>query len=321
MPILPTPAYQPPPPFTNGHVQTIYAALFRRVEGVAYGRERIDTHDGDFLDLDWSRCGARRLAILSHGLEGNSGRSYVRGMTRALNRRGWDVLAWNYRGCSGQPNRTLRSYHSGATDDLDVVVRHALAPAHYGILALVGFSLGGNLTLKYLGERAGALDARIRGAVVFSVPCDLAAGATHLARHANRLYLWTFLRSLRAKIRAKADLFPGQLDVDGLRLVRTLYDFDDRYTAPLHGFAGAEDYWRRSSSRPFLSAIDRPTLLVSAADDPFLPPACYPEAEARASPALHLEIPRHGGHVGFVEQAKSGIYWSEARTADFLAAC
>jgi predicted alpha/beta-fold hydrolase len=288
------------------------------VDGVAYRRERIDTPDGDFLDLDWSEVGAERVAVLSHGLEGSTGRSYMRGMARALNRRGWDVLAWNYRGCSGEPNRLLHAYHSGATDDLDVVVRHALEGGRYRRLALLGFSLGGNLTLKYLGERGRAADDRIRGAATFSVPCDLADSSAALARPTNRLYMAYFLASLRRKIKDKMALFPGQLDETGLGQIRDFQGFDDRYTAPLHGFRDAADYWARCSARPFIPDIRVPTLIVNAADDPFLGPSCYPIGEARANPYVHLEVPDHGGHVGFILFNREGDYWSELRAADFL---
>ncbi len=286
------------------------------MDGPAYERERIETPDGDFLDLDWARVGADRVVVISHGLEGSTDRAYVRGMARALNRHAWDALAWNLRGCSGEPNRLLRLYHSGATEDLDAVVQHALR--HYDHVALVGFSLGGNMTLKYLGERGDAVDARVRRAVAFSVPVDLAASSVRLGAWENGLYMRYFLRSLRRKVRAKASRFPGEIDAAGLRRIRDFRGFDDRYTAPLHGFEDAEDYWRRSSSRPFLSAIRTPTLLVNAADDPFLAPACYPIDIARESERLRLEIPAHGGHVGFVCFGEDGAFWSERRAAEFL---
>lgn len=314
MPLVPTSSYTAPPGFSNPHLQTIFAGRFRRVDGPAYERERIETPDGDFLDLDWARVGADRAVVISHGLEGSSGRAYVRGMARALNRHGWDALAWNFRGCSGEPNRQLRLYHSGATEDLDAVVRHALP--RYDRVALVGFSLGGNMTLKYLGERGA--DAPVTGAVAFSVPVDLAASSVALARWENGLYMRYFLRSLRGKVHAKAMQFPDDVDTIGLRRIRDFRGFDDRYTAPLHGFEDAEDYWRRSSSEPFLPAIRVPTLLVNAADDPFLAAPCYPTEAAQQNPDLWLEVPAHGGHVGFVTREADGAFWSERRAAEFL---
>ena len=318
MPLVTDIDYKPPMPFRNGHIQTIYPALVRRVDGVTYGRAQIDTPDDDVLELDWVKTGATRVAILSHGLEGHTQRSYVRGMARMLARHGWDVLAWNFRGCGGTPNRQLRSYHAGATDDLDAVVRHVLDEQGYTAVALVGFSLGGNITLKYLGDRGADIDPRLRAAVAFSVPCDLAAGADHLDRFAHRIYRDRFLRDLREKIHQKHILFPDLVEVAGLDRVATLRDFDDRYTAPMHGFTGAADYYARCSSLPALATIAIPTLLVTAADDPFLPDACYPVDAARNHPYIHLEIPRYGGHVGFVALGAAGAYWSEQRTAAFL---
>lgn len=315
MPLLDS-SYRPPWPFRHGHVQTIYTGLFRSVDDVTYERERLDTPDGDFLDVDWSRVGAHRVAILSHGLEGSTESRYIRGMARALNRNGWDVLAWNCRGCSGEVNRLPRSYHSGATEDLHEVVVAALRD--YGQAVLLGFSLGGNLTLKYVGEREEDLDSRICAAAVFSVPCDLAAGSDQLARPANAVYMRRFMSSLCRKILDKAALLPEGLDTESIHRLRTFHDFDDRYTAPLHGFSSAEDYWRRCSSLHFLDGIRIPTLLVNAEDDPFLPPSCYPVDVARRHPHLFLCTPRYGGHIGFVPENGSASYWSEDRAVSFL---
>lgn len=295
-------------------MQTIVPALFRRVRRMTTERERLELPDGDFLDLDWARAGNDRLVILSHGLEANSDAPYIQGMAAALHRRGWDVLAWNYRGCSGEMNRLLPFYHSGATQDLDHVVRHALAVHPASRVDFVGFSLGGNLTLKYLGERE--VDPRLHRAVAFSVPCDLACSSVRLGVRANRIYMERFLRSLRKKLVAKKPRFPDQIDLRGIGQVRDFRGFDDRFTAPLHGFKDAADYWARSSSKPFLSSITIPSLLVNAANDPFLGPGCYPTAEAEGSTHFHLEVPGDGGHCGF--PGGGGEYWSEKRAAEFL---
>jgi hypothetical protein len=240
-------------------------------------------------------------------------------MARALTRAGWDVLALNLRGCSGTLNRRPRFYHSGATEDLAVVIDYALEARAPDALALVGFSLGGNLTLKYLGERAGRLDPRLRAAACFSVPVDLAASAARISRLTNTHYTLYFLRRLHAKVRAKHRQFPDAVPLAPLRRAWTLPAFDDAYTAPLHGFADAADYYRRASSRPLLPHLDVPTLLVNARNDPFLPPACYPFAEAEASGRLTLETPASGGHVGFVTLGTDdGAYWSEHRATAFL---
>jgi predicted alpha/beta-fold hydrolase len=318
MPVIHGSTYRAPFLFSNGHLQTLYPTMARTVNGVAYQRERITTPDDDFLDLDWSRIGSGRLAILSHGLEGNTRRPYMVGMARMLNRHGWDVLAWNYRACSGEINRRLRMYHNGCIDDLDRVVQHALKVGRYDQAALIGFSLGGNLTLMYLGSMAEKLDARIHSSAVFSVPCDLRAGALELAKAKNYLYMKQFLVSLHKKIRQKMEQMPGRINDEGYGRIRDFKGFDDRYTAPINGFRDAEDYWFKCSSGRFLSSIAVPTLIVNALDDPFLAPNCYPVAQAEQSRHVHLEMPASGGHVGFVQFNSDGSYWSENRAVEFL---
>ena len=317
--------YAPPLFPRGGHLQTLYASLARRVDFQYDRRERIDTPDGDFLDLDWADARStaratpgRRVAILSHGLEGSADGQYVRGMARTLVRRGWDVCAWNLRGCSGELNRRAATYHSGKSDDLARVVDHVLT-RDYATAALVGFSLGGNLTLKYLGERGDACPARLRAAATFSVPVDLKASSHQIARATNWHYTQYFLRSLRDKIEAKAERHPDAVSTAPLRHVRTLRDFDDAYTAPLNDFRDADDYYRSASSRPLLSDIRVPTLLVNAANDPFLADPCYPVDRAADHRFLTLEVPDEGGHVGFVAFNEGGEYWSERRAASFLA--
>jgi len=299
-------------------VQTLLPTLVRRVRGVTYQRERITTPDNDFLDLDWARAGSRKLAVLAHGLEGDSKGHYILGMVKALAKRGWDAVAWNARGCSGEPNRVLRFTHSGATEDLQTVISHVLSASNYSQIALIGFSLGGNLTLKYVGERGHDLNPSIKAAVAFSAPCDLQSGALKLAQPANRIYMRRFLITLHDRIRAAMKLAPGRIDDRGYERMKTFKEFDDRYTAPLHGFANAEDYWRKCSCKPHLKNIQIPTLLVSAGNDPFLADPCYPTEEAKENPNLHLEVPASGGHVGFMSFDQQGEYWSETRALSFL---
>jgi predicted alpha/beta-fold hydrolase len=232
---------------------------------------------------------------------------------------GWDVLAWNYRSCGGVMNRQPRFYHSGATDDLDVIVRHGLGQG-YRAMALAGFSMGGNLALQYLGEQGEGVDSRIAGAVTFSVPCDLAGGADVLALPSRRLYMSRFIRDLKPKMAEKARRFPNLITMEGYDGIRSFHQFDERYTAPLHGFASAEDYWYRASSLFRLRDIRVPALVVNAADDPFLSADCFPEDPAVRGAWTQLEVTRYGGHVGFVQRGLRGRYWSEQRAADFLAA-
>ncbi len=296
---------------------TVYPTLSRRVDGVTYVRQRLELRDGDFVDLDCSGVGADRVVVISHGLEGHSRRAYVLGMVRAFNRAGWDAVAWNFRGSSGEQNRLLAFTHSGASHELAEVVDWAAGAGGYRSVALVGFSLGGNLTLKYLGESGATLPAAVRCGVAYSVPCDLRGSAETMAAGGNRIYMSRFLSDLRVRMEAKSRQFPGRISMEGYGKVRTFREFDGRYTAPLHGFRDAEDYWERSSSGRYLAGIRVPTLLVNAMDDPFLSPGCFPRELAAASEWLHLEMPEHGGHVGFVSMGGNGEYWSERRAVEF----
>jgi uncharacterized protein len=318
MPIIHESRYRPPWLFSNGHLQTIYPSMMRKLEHGFYDRERIETSDNDFLDIDWARAGNDRVAVLSHGLEGNSYRPYMVGMTKMLNQHGWDAVAWNYRTCSGEMNRQLRMYHNGSIDDLDRVIEHVLSTGAYQSLALIGFSLGGNLTLVYLGSQVHALDTRIQKAIAFSTPCSLRSSANELAKPINRLYMKQFLDSLHAKIRKKQVMLPGQINDDGFQHIKNFKDFDDRYTAPIHGFKDAEDYWDKCSSNQFLPMITVPTLIVNAMNDPFLADGCYPVQEASRSKYVHLETPASGGHIGFIQFNNENRYWSEERAMEFL---
>ncbi|WP_045687399.1 YheT family hydrolase [Hymenobacter sp. AT01-02] len=323
MPLVAHSPYQPPFYLFNGHLQTIVPSLWRTVPDVHYQRERVETEDDDFLDLDWSRVAdstTDTLAIVSHGLEGDASRPYIRGMVRALNQAGMDALAWNYRSCGGEMNRLLRSYHLGDTDDLDFVVRYALATKRYHRIYLTGFSAGGNVTLKYLGEKPERVPQEVQRAAVFSVPTDLKASSYHIARFQNRIYLRRFLKSLRAKMREKAALLPGQVDINDLEALQDFPQFDNRFTAPMHGFTSADEYYEHSSSGRYLSNIRVPTLLVNAQNDPFLPPSCFPREVAAQSAYVFLETPADGGHVGFAEGAPDGAYYSERRAVQFLTA-
>jgi predicted alpha/beta-fold hydrolase len=284
-----------------------------------YERERLETSDGDFVDLDWSRGeGSRGLVFIMHGLEGHSRRKYVLGMVKAARERGLDAVAMNFRGCSGEPNRKVSMYHSGWTRDLHESLLMIEALGRYSCVHLVGFSLGGNVILKYLGEDPSIVPEFVRAAVAISVPCDLEDSARALARPQCAFYTRYLLDQLRKKIIEKGRLFPGALDLKGVETLRTFRQFDDRFTAPLHGFRDALDYWRRSSSRQYMTGIDRRTCIINAANDPFLGPRCYPAEEARANDRLTLLTPPTGGHVGFVGSGRGGMYWSEWMAMCFL---
>lgn len=297
----------------NGHVQTVLAGLLPRRVGVAFERERLELPDGDFLDLDRVNAGTDRTVVISHGLEGSSGDACVLGTAALFHERGWNVIAWNYRGCSGEPNRLPRAYHSGDTEDLAAVIARAGTP----VVVLVGFSLGGNLTLKYLG--GAAVHPSVCGAVAVSAPVDLASSARAIDRHwANRVYLNRLLGRLMRKIRCKARQFPDRAEFSNLTGVCGFHVFDDRFTAPLHGFASGAEYWARCSAKPVLLDIRVPTLLVNALDDPFLTPECFPFEEARQNGSFFLEAPRHGGHLGFLDSLDRPFTWIERRIVEFL---
>ena len=310
--------YQAPWFFRNGHRQSIYPTIFRMVNGVHYKRERITTPDNDFLDLDWMSGKSDKLAIISHGLEGNTSRAYVKGMVKAVTKAGFDALAWNFRGCGGTINRRPQLYHSGSYKDLERVIEHVFQHCKYREINLIGFSMGGNISLIYLGRKGNTIDGRIKKCVAFSVPCDLKAGSEQIAKPTNRIYMKRFLHLLHEKIKAKKVTFPDLFDDRDYSAIKNFYDFDNRYTAPLHGFIDAYDYWRQCSSKQFIKNIRVPTLLVSALDDPFLAEACYPFQESDANPQFSLETPKHGGHVGFVTFNRSNLYWSEERCVTFL---
>jgi hypothetical protein len=276
------------------------------------------TPDSDFIDLDWSLANSKKLVIISHGLEGSSRSKYVRGYARAANKHGWDVLAWNMRGCSGEANNRLQSYHGGASDDLQLVFSHALFRKNYDEIALVGFSLGGNLTLKFLGEQQESIQSLISSAVCFSVPCDLRSTARKLGRKRNRHYLRYLMKPLRRRVAAKQKQFPHYLPNKNPAQLKDLEAFDNYYTAPVHGFRNASEYWYQNSSRRFLEHIRIPTLIVNALDDPFLSDSSFPYKQAASNPYITLETPKYGGHVGFVEFSSDGLYWSERRGMQFL---
>ena len=305
------------------HLQTLVARFLRAPGNTSFERRRWETPDGDFLDLDWGvdPGPAAPIALVMHGLEGSSTRGYVRNVCRELTIRGIRPVALNFRGCSGEPNRRDSFYHSGATADPAFVLERIRETHPDRRVGAVGFSLGGNILLKLMGEREDGGRSLVDAAVAMSVPYDLAAGCDLLEQSAmGRAYSAYFLRSLKRKVRAKESLLAPRLDVDRVYRARTLRDFDDLLTAPVHGFADAEEYYAASSSKRFLEGIGVPTLLLHAEDDPFLPSACIPREEATSNHALDLLLHSVGGHVGFLEGPLwRPRFWADERTADFLA--
>ncbi len=309
--------YVPPLFFKNAHLATIYYGLFRRVNGVVQKRERLTLSDGDFLDLDWSDSitSSKKLVILLHGLEGDGQRPYITGSAKLLNQNGYDACAVNYRGCSGETNKLYRSYHSGVTEDLKEVINHILKTKDYSDIYIKGFSLGGNLVLKYLGE-AETISKEIKGAVAVSVPCNLHSSCQQLLSFKNILYAIRFKGNLISKLKQKQALFPELISDSDIKKIKTLKDFDDIYTSKAHNFKDALDYYTQCSSLQFLPYIKVPSLIINALDDSFLGPECYPFAEVEHNPNLYLETPKYGGHVGF--WGKQNITYTEKRALEFF---
>ena len=312
--------YQKPSHLINAHWETIIPAVFRKVNGIDYRRERIDIFDGDFLDLDWSDTNSKsnQLVIVTHGLEGDTQRPYIKGMVKIFNQAAWDVLAWNHRGCSGEPNRLKRFYHSGSTEDLNAIVDYVLQNKQYEKIVLIGFSLGGNMTLKYLGEKNMQIHSKIQKAIVFSVPLHLSSCSESLRKWKNLIYAQKFKNNLRQKILTKAKVMPEKISTRFLHKIQTLKDFDDFYTAPLHGFKDAEDYYEKSSSIYFVNQISIPTLIVNAQNDPFLAPPCFPYDLFEKLEKVFFETPKNGGHCGFTPIGDKTFYWSERRALEWI---
>ncbi len=312
--------YRPPFLLSNNHLQTIIPALFRKVDFEYTSRERIEFPDGDFVDIDWSKKGAKKLVLVTHGLEGSADRHYIKGVLKEAQQRGWDGAGFNLRSCSGEMNRLMKTYHSGATQDLKWVIEHIIEQYNYESIALVGFSLGGNLTLKYLGEESKKLPAIIKKGVGVSVPCDLVGSAKRIGKWDNRIYIKRFLSTLIPKVEEKEQQFPDAMDYSPAKTARNFFEFDGGFTAPANGYSSALDYYTRASSLPDFPKINIPFLLLNAKDDSFLGEKCYPKELAQKSDLFHLETPDHGGHVGFLTLGEKGRYWSDIRIMDFIQA-
>jgi uncharacterized protein len=316
MPLVANSSYHAPWYLFNGHFETIIPSITREINGVNYTRERLELSDGDFIDLDWLRNKNTQLVIVAHGLEGSSDRHYSKGMSKYFFQRGWDALAWNCRSCSGEMNRLPRFYHHGATEDLAELIQYVAGKEHYEHIVLVGFSMGGSMTLKYLGEQL-ELAKEIKSSVVFSVPCHLGSSAKELDLPSKKFYLNRFLKKLGKKIKLKSELFPNTISYQGYDSIKTFEEFDNRYTAPLHGFKNADDFYERASSLHYISAISIPTLIVNALNDPFLPALCFPIEIAKNHNYVFLETPVRGGHTGFTIAGKEEN-WMEVRAFEFV---
>lgn len=308
-----TPAWWLP----GAHLQTLFPYAFRRRRPPPLRRERIEMADGDFIDVDWAPQHPGPLVVLLHGLEGSVRSHYAAGLMHSLDHCGLQVAMLNFRGCSGEPNRLPRSYHSGETGDIDTLLLRLQQRFPLRPLFAVGISLGGNVLLKWLGENP-AQDI-VSQAIAVSVPFELDKAADRLQSGVSRLYQYHLLRKLRASARAKAARMAFPVPAEQLDSLTTFRAFDDKVTAPLHGFHGVDDYYSRSSSRQFLAHIHTPTVILHARDDPFMTAAAIPGA-AELGPGVTLELSEHGGHVGFIsgQWPWRARYWLDQRICEVL---
>ena len=314
--------YSAPRWLPGGDLQTLYTALVLPRPAVVYRRERWDTPDGDFIDLDWAAGNpddvSKPLVVLFHGLEGSSGSLYALTIMTQTTKRGLRGVVVNFRGCSGEPNRLARAYHSGDAQEIDWILRRLRSRNSGARLYAVGVSLGGNALLKWLGDSEESARSVVDAAVAVSAPLDLMAAGDELGKGFNRVYTRNFLRTLKAKSITKLARFPGLFDADAVTAANTLREFDNLVTAPLHGFRDTDDYWTRASSKPGLKNVRVPTLVINARNDPFLPAAALP-GPGDVSRSVTLEQPDGGGHVGFVDGGFPGAFgWLPARVIGFV---
>ena len=302
----------------NKHLETIIPALFRNIP-IKYTRERLELDDGDFIDLDWKfKNNNKKLLILFHGLEGSSNSQYIKGFAKYFYQNNFNICAVNFRSCSGENNRLLSSYHMGKSEDIKLIIEYILNNKNYTSIVLGGFSLGGNVLLKYLGEQSFNLNKVITSAFAFSVPIELDSSSKVLSKNWNKPYMIRFLKTLNKKMITKSIQFPGIIDTKGINKINNFHEWDTRFTAKTNGFIDAKDYYNKSSSLQFLPQIKIPTLLINALNDPFLSEKCYPIELAKKHEFLYLETPKQGGHVGFLMNKINGIYYSEMRALEFV---
>ncbi len=318
MPLIPTSSYQQAPfGYYSGHLQTILPLFFRKTSTLPYQRERLELKDGDFLDLDWIKEQNNRLVILSHGLGGNSQSSYVKAGAQYFSKHQYDVLAWNCRGCSGEPNRKLRAYHHGEIKDIEAVISHAIKAKGYKEVYLMGYSMGGSITLKYLGVNAHKLPKEIKSAVSFSAPPLVKICAKHIDKPENYFYKQNFLQCLLDRVAAKAKQFPKKINIKKVKKIKTWTDFDRYFTAPINGFKNLKTFYYQASFYNYIIPVNIPVLAVNALNDPIV---VLPKKFIQLSqmhPNIFLETPEQGGHVGFTIP-NAEYSWMEQRAMDFF---
>lgn len=298
MPIVTSKYKRRPFFYMSGHLETIIPSATFKIEGVEYQRERLELADGDFLDLDWLQNDNKRLIVLSHGLEGSSSRHYVMRPAKFFHDKDWDILAWNNRSCSGEMNRLPVFYHHGNTTELDAVLQHAFQKEYEEII-LIGYSMGGAIHQRYLGEKGDSLDTRIKGAVSLSSPCHVGDSAESIAKGIGKIYDRRFLKKLKNKVKIKSELMELPVDLEAIENAKTFEEFDFHYSIKTYGYDSVKSFHEAISSYDYLQNISVPILILNAKNDPMLKRRCYPEIKAIKSKLIHLEMPKKGGHVGF----------------------
>ena len=304
------------PPFYqfNGHLQTIIAS-FRKIEGVSYERERIKTLDSDFVDLDWIDNNSSKLVVLTHGLEGGSNRPYILGMAKMFSKKGYDVLAWNCRSCSGELNHHLKMYNHGDTEDIGLVVETAAKRKDYHEIVMVGFSMGGNMTLKYASLNR---HPSVKKVVAFSAPLDMRTSSLILDKPSNWLYKKNFQSKMMPKLEQKAVLFPDKINIQNVKKRKDWLFQLETFFCTINGYPSLDNFFYNGSALNFISKIEIPALIVQAQNDPISTPECTPIALAENHKFIYLEAPLNGGHCGFMEAGDREHSWAERRAVDFI---
>jgi predicted alpha/beta-fold hydrolase len=305
-------------PFTNAHFSTIWPALFVHPQTPSYQTLFFETPDEDVFELSVLHRDRPRALVLLHGLEGNAQSGYMNDVAQFFETCGFGIYALNHRGCGRSPNRRFSSYHSGFTNDLQQVLQYVQSDASIEEIYILGFSLGGNIVLKWAGEQAGRYPSKLRKCIAVSVPCDLAACAETLSKGFNRMYLHRFLRSLISKVLQKKNRIGNGFDFEKASQIKDFKDFDDWYTAPVHGFRDAIHYWKLNSSLRFLNSIEIPCLLINALNDPFLASSCFPDPSTILSSFVQTCYPKYGGHVGFMKHCFDRRVWLKNTMINFF---
>lgn len=315
-------SFQPSLLFRSKHFNTLYRTLASNPKkyNIGYKRQRISTPDDDFIDLDISSVNSKNAVIAIHGLEGSAQSLYILSLAKYLNSQKIDVISVNLRSCSGQDNKFLYAYHAGFTQDLECVINHIIKNHTYQSISLIGYSLGGNMVLKYMGEKGLNVPEIVKCCVAVSAPCNLEDSSKELAKKSNFIYMVAFLKSVKEKARLKFKQFPNhKLNKNNILDSKNFIEFDNYFTAPVFGYKSAEDLYQSNSCKPFLQAIKKPTLLLTALDDPFLGHKCYPFDEAKNHKYFDLLATKHGGHVGFNSQfKKTENLWSEKYITTYI---